>query len=123
MTAADPEGQDVDQRIADMTAAVSDLRGRCHRASAFRLADDLIRLARRERRLMPMLRAQFELVNVAQDLFEHHRGRDVSVEMIALLESPERAAQVQADYDEAEYADTRAWMTACAYDNLAKHTA
>ncbi len=122
MQPTDAESQDLEQRIADMKQSIAELNGRCHDRSAQKLAEDLIRLARRERRLIPLLRAQFDVVNQALHLFQHERGREVAVEMIALLESPDRARQIQADFSESEFAETRAWMTACAYDNLAKHT-
>ena len=123
MLPTDGENQDLDQRIADMQKSIDDLRGRCFTNTAFRLAEDLIRLARREQRLVPLLYAQFQVVNLGQSLFQHQRGCEVAVEMIALLESPDRARQIQTDFSEDEYAQTRAWMTACAYDNLATHTA
>jgi tetratricopeptide (TPR) repeat protein len=116
------ESQDVDQRLLEMQKTIRDLRQRCHKNSAFRVANDLVRLARREGRLIPLLDGQFQVVNLAQDLFQHRRGREVSIDMIAVLESPDRARQLQADYSETEYAETCAWMTACAYDNLAKHS-
>src|SRR5579883_1132107 len=123
LQAADHESQGIEQRIAALRQAITDFRQRCYKESAYRIANDLIRLAKREQRLVPLLLGQFELVNLAQDLYQHHRAREVAIEMIALLESPERARQIQASYPENEYAETRAWMTACAYDNLAKHTA
>ena len=123
MQPGDSESQDIDQRIADLKKSIADSLQRCHKQSAYRVANDLLRLARREQRLVPLLLAQFEVVNLAQDLYQHQRAREVAIEMIALLESPERARQVQTNYEENEYAQTCAWMTACAYDNLAKHTA
>lgn len=122
MSSSNPESQDIDERLDNLNKLIKEQRERCQLTSAYRLSMDLMRLARREQRLIPLLLGQFELVNLAQDLFQHHRARDVSIEMIALLESPERARQIQADYPEQEYAETCAWMTACAYDNLAEHT-
>lgn len=123
MPPADPEDPDVEQRLKDLQESIAALRQSCHKSSAFRQAEALVRLARRERQLIPLLQGQFELVNLAQDIFQHHRAHEVAIEMIALLENPERARQVQADVDERAYAETQAWMTACAYDNLAVHTA
>ena len=56
MLPTDGENQDLDQRIGDMQKSIDDLRGRCFSNSAFRLAEDLIRLARREQRLIPTAR-------------------------------------------------------------------
>ncbi len=118
----DKESNDIDQRIAEMEASIVNLRGRCLEKSAFELANELARLARREQRLIPMLMAQFYIVNQAQNLFQNRRGREVSVEMISLLENPEHARRIQANYSETQYAEICSWMTACAYDNLATHT-
>ena len=119
---SDEESQNVDQQIADLEASIVDLRERCFEKSAFDLANDMARLARREQRLIPMLMAQFYIVNQAQNLFQNRRGREVSVEMISLLENPEQARRIQANFSESEYAGICSWMTACAYDNLATHT-
>lgn len=118
----DKESNDIDQRIAEMGASIVNLRGRCLEKSAFDLANDMARLARREQRLIPMLMAQFYIVNQAQNLFQNRRGREVSIELISLLENPEQARRIQANYSESKYAEICSWMTACAYDNLATHT-
>jgi hypothetical protein len=78
MQAADHESQDIEQRIDAMRKSIADFRQRCYKESAYRIANDLIRLAKREQRLIPLLKGQFELVNLAQDLYQHHRARDVA---------------------------------------------
>jgi tetratricopeptide (TPR) repeat protein len=123
MASPDERSPDIDKRIADAFDSISELRKQCRTIAACRQAEDVLRLARREQLLIPILQAQFEIVNLAQSNNQSRRGREVAVEMIALLESPDRARQIQADFAENEYADTRAWMSSCAYDNLATHTA
>src|SRR5262249_55584599 len=48
--------------------------------------------------------------------------RENAVELIALLEDEERARLIQADLPQAAYEAEQAWMTACAYENLAEAT-
>jgi tetratricopeptide (TPR) repeat protein len=123
MQPSDEEDPDIDRRLQDMKDAIADLRQRCHTTKACKLAEDLVRIARREQRLIPLLHGQFEVVNITREQRQHQRGREVAVEMIALLESPDRARQIEAGFSEIEYAEAQGWMTACAYDNLAVHTA
>lgn len=115
--------QDVDERLAAMGTRAEEFRLRCLNRSAVQLTENRMRLARREQRLNPLLDAQFVLIVQTQQTFQHHRGCEVAIEMISLLESPDHARRIQHDYPEDEYAHRCGWMTACAYDNLAKHTA
>lgn len=119
---SDEESQDVDQRIADMYASIVDLTKRRFVKSALELADDMARLARREQRLIPLLKAQFYFVVQADKMFQSRRGREVAVELISLLENSERARRIQANYYEPEFARICSVITTCAYDNLATHT-
>lgn len=94
-----------------------------YKRSAFRLAEEIRRRAREEHRLIPYLYANFLSMNCAQALFDHRVGVDRAVETIALLESEEKAREIQPDLPIQEYEETVHWLTACAYDNLAKHYA
>lgn len=92
-------------------------------ASAAETARRLVRLAREEGRIQPLLTGLFWLVNKTQDTFQSELGVESSIELISLLESEERARLIEPNLDPNEYAKTVAWMTSCAYDNLAEHTA
>lgn len=94
-----------------------------YKLSAFRLAEEIRRRARDEQRLIPYLYANFLSMNCAQALFDHRVGVDRAVETIALLESEEKARELQPDLPLQEYEETIHWLSACAYDNLAKHYA
>jgi tetratricopeptide (TPR) repeat protein len=120
-----PEDQapDIDQQLDRLFEKLEEFDDRCLFRSARQVATEISRLARSEQRLLPYLRSQFRLMNLAQSTFEPELGRDVALELIALLESEERARQFQPNFPEAGYFETVAWMSACAYDNLAKHTA
>jgi tetratricopeptide (TPR) repeat protein len=116
-----PNG-DVDAQLNELLRAVSDLRSKCLIRSAYRATLEAKRLAKAERRLLPYLMANFYVMNLSQDLFEHEAGREAAIENIALLESPDRARAFQGDYDEGRYDHTVHWMSACSYDNLATAT-
>ncbi|GAB6166974.1 hypothetical protein JCM19992_29740 [Thermostilla marina] len=97
------------------------LASRMH--SAFTIAEEMKALAHSERALIPYLTANFYLMNAAQSLYEPEPGRQAAVENIGFLESKEEAYQFDPQLSEDEYAYTVQWMTACSYDNLAKHVA
>jgi hypothetical protein len=119
----DPDNADADQRLAELFAEHDDLLERCLHRSAYRVAAEAQRLARSEQRLVPYLRASFHCMNAHQSLLDPEVGREQAVALIALLESPDRARLLQPDFPEAGYEETVAWMSACAYDNLATATA
>lgn len=120
---SDDDIEDVDERLADLFRQLDALDDQGLKRSSRRIGEEICRLAKRHQRLVPYLRGQFWLMNLDQSLFNPAPGRDVAIELIALLESEDRARLFQADFSEDEYAETVAWMSACAYDNLAKHTA
>ncbi|MGB9688345.1 hypothetical protein [Thermogutta sp.] len=99
------------------------LNDKGYKRSAFRLAEEIRRRAREEKEIIPYLYANFHSMNCAQALFDHRTGRDRAVETIALLESEEKAREIQPDLPIDEYEAVIQWLTACAYDNLAKHHA
>jgi tetratricopeptide (TPR) repeat protein len=114
------EFEDVDERLNAIHQKTYDMVQNCQFRSATRLANEMRRLAKSEQRVIAYLHACFLLMNHAGDLLEPEQGRDRAIELISLLESEDRARTVEPDLPESEYADTVAWMTACAYDNLAK---
>jgi tetratricopeptide (TPR) repeat protein len=115
--------EDIDQRLADLEAKVTECTTNCSFRSAHHIAKELRRLAKSEQRVIPYLYAGFHLMTQSSDLLEPEQGRDVAIELIGLLESEDRARAIEPDLPEEEYSHTVHWMTACAYDNLAKATA
>ena len=91
--------------------------------SGMRGALEAKRFAKSHRLLIPYLHACFSITNFAQALFEPEVGADNALEIIAMVESEEKARKFQHDFDEDYYQYTVHWISACAYDNLAKHTA
>ena len=121
MSSADPI--DADAPLNAQLESVSDLRARCLFRSALRTAGEVRRAAQGQRQLIPYLNASFYEMTMAQLTFEPELGRDTSVQVIALLESVDAARAFQGDFDERGYEHAVGWMSACAYDNLATHTA
>jgi hypothetical protein len=114
---------DAEQRIDELFSRYSDLRDKCHFRSANRLSREAQRIAKAERLVIPYLYANHQLMNNAQSLLEPDYGAKIAIESIALLESEERARQIQADLPEGHYEYVIQSMSSCAYDNLAKHIA
>lgn len=117
------EFEDLDERLYAMQEKGSEAVQTCQYRSATRIAGEMRRLAKSEQRVIPYMDAGFTIMNHAADLLEPESARDRAIELISLLESEDRARAIEPDLPEAEYAETCAWMTACAYDNLAKATA
>jgi tetratricopeptide (TPR) repeat protein len=114
---------DVDQHVARLMEANEEAIERCQFATALRINQELGQLAKRSQRLIPYLHSRFTIANNARSMLDPERGREAAIELIALLESEERARQFQPDFPEDEYAHTVGWMSSCAYDNLAENTA
>ena len=117
------ETDDLDARLEELDAAFDDFDEKCLFRSSFRTAVEIYRLAKSGGRVIPYLNAGFKIMNGAQGLMEPEKGRDAAIEVIGMLESEDLARRIQPDLPEDEYAMTVSWMSACGYDNLAKHTA
>ena len=113
----------IDDRLEELSAQIRELGERGHYRTMMRIAHEARRLARVEQRLMPYLTASFHVMNDSRHLLQPGVGREVAIELITLLESEDRARQFQPSLPEEDYDRTRSWLTACAYDNLAVHTA
>jgi hypothetical protein len=119
---AAPDKNDVDEQLKQQLSSIWELRRECRLRPAWRVAQEARRLAKAESRLIPYLTANFNIINLARDVYEPGAGKDAAIETIALLESADRARNFQGDYDQREYDYTVGWMSACAYDNLATAT-
>jgi len=111
------------EQFEELAEKYRDLDDRQLNRSAMKVAVEAKRFAKSHRLLMPYLHACFSITNYAQDLFEPEIGADNAMEIIALVESEEKARKFQHDYDEDHYRYTVHQISACAYDNLAEHTA
>jgi tetratricopeptide (TPR) repeat protein len=116
------EPEDLDQRIGELHEKAGEHLEACLFRSAYRVYGELKRLGKTEQRVIPYINAVFHQMDLAQSLLEPRVTRDNAVELIALLEDEERARQMQPDFPVAHYEAESAWMTACAYENLAEAT-
>jgi tetratricopeptide (TPR) repeat protein len=119
---SDPEHDDLDERIDALHEQAGEHLEACRFRSAYRVYGELKRLGKAEQRVVPYLNAVFHQMDLAQSLLEPRVTRDSAVELIALLEDEERARLLQPDFPAAQYEAEVAWMTACAYENLAEAT-
>lgn len=119
--AADPKSREDELELLEQKHnAFSDA---CQMRSAMRVAQEIARIARQEQLVVPYLNARFKMMNKARSLLDPELGCEIAVELVALLESEDRARLIQPDLPREDYAQTVAWMSSCAYDNLAVHTA
>lgn len=117
-----PDGSP-DDRLRDLFARQAEFRDKCWYRSAQRLSREIRQFAKSEGLVVPYLHACHQLMNTAQSLLDPQFGSEVAIEAIAVLESEERARLIQPDLPEDRYHYTVQWMSACSYDNLAKHVA
>ena len=119
----DNEAHEVDEQLEELAEQLQDLHVRNLNQSAVQTGKELRRRARQFQRIVPYLQANFHLMNCSQSLFEPEFGADIAIESIALLESEEKARQIQPDLPQDAYDYFVHWMSSCSYDNLAKHVA
>jgi tetratricopeptide (TPR) repeat protein len=119
---SDPEHDDLDQRLEALQERAGEHLQASLFRSAYRLYGELKRIGKSEQRVIPYLNAVFHQMDLAQSLLQPRVTRDNAVELIALLEDEERARLLQPDFPAAAYEAEAAWMTACAYENLAEAT-
>jgi len=119
----DNETQDVDDQLEELAKKLESLHEQNCMRSAVQTGRELRRRAKQFQRVLPYLRANFHLMNCAQSTFEPEFGADIAIESIALLESEEKARQIQPDLPQDAYDHFVHWMSSCSYDNLAKHVA
>lgn len=120
---SDSESDDIDQRLEALFAQVDELTDHCRYRSAVRVANEIRRLAKSERRLPEYIRGLFIAMNYGVSTLEPEIGRDHALELIALLENEDRARQFQPDLDEDQYDWYRSRFSSCAYDNFARAVA
>lgn len=123
MSADEPTTDDADALLNDLERAKGEAIGRCQHRTASRLASELKRAARSARRLNHYVWALHTIMDHAPDLLDLEPGREAAVELIAVLESEDRARQIQPDIDPAEYEWLVSRVSSCAYDGLGRSTA
>jgi tetratricopeptide (TPR) repeat protein len=118
----DAEHDDILQRLETLREKAGEFLDKCYFRSAYRVYGEVARLAKTEQKLIHYMHATFHQMDLALDLLQPEITREKAVELIALLESEDRARQIQPDFPAGPYERTIAWMSACAYENLAEAT-
>ncbi|GEM_PF-1132289 len=113
----------IDRQIEELWERGQVLEDRCWARSSLCVYRELRNLAKRERRLIPYIRATIAVSHEALDTFETELGMELAAEMIALLESEDHARQFQPDFPEEEYRGLVFWLSTCAYHHLGTHAA
>lgn len=113
---------DVDRQLEELQEQAGELIPQCRFASSNRLYSELRRRGKTEQRAYFYLMGTFYQMDQAQYLLEFQRMRERAVELIALLEDPERVRQIQADFPTDQYEQLVYSMSSCAYENLAEAT-
>lgn len=116
---ADP----LDRRMQELWERQQELEERGFLRSSIRVAHELRRLAKTERRLIPYIRATLSITHCALSTFETELGMELATEMVALLESEDHARQFQPDFPDDEYQGVVFWLSTCAYHHLGSHAA
>ena len=111
---SDMETDDVQQRFDAMFAQVDSFTDRCHYKSAVRVANEIRRLAKSERRIGEYVRGLFIAMKYGVSSLDPESARAHSLELIAILENEDRARQLQPDLDEDEYDFYRSRYSSCA---------
>ncbi len=114
MNVDEPSREDSSTSIDNLVEAKHAAIMRCHDRTAARLATEIKRAAKAERRLEPYVWALHTLMNHAKDLLDPEPGQEAAVELIAILESEELARQIQPDIDSAEYEWLVSQVSSCA---------
>ncbi len=120
---SDNETEDIDELLSELNQREEMNQQKCFRRSAVRIAQEIRRRAKAQQRLLPYMHACFRVMVNSSSLFDAAAGRDASIELIRLLESPDQARRIEPDLVESDYENAIHWMSSCAYDNLADNTA
>lgn len=110
---------ELEQMFGDLERKYHELSDRNLERSSMRVAQEMRRLAKSERKLIPYLTGTFRSMVGSSQMLQPGQGRDLAIELIALLESEDAARNFQGDLPMEEYEATVLWMSSCAYDNLA----
>lgn len=112
--------RDIDEQLQELSTKETEFTQRCLFESANRVAGEIRRMARAERRFIPYLQATFTIMNNSGDRLDPQAGRNAAIEIIGLLESNDLARAIQPDLSDQDYDWAVHWYSACGYDNLAR---
>ena len=94
----------------------------CEIRSAIRVAKESTRMAKSHQLAIAYMRGLFDQMRFGHGILDPQSTREVSVELVMLLQDEDQARRIQPALDEGHYHWLCSWMTSCAYDNLAEAT-
>lgn len=112
----------IDRQLELLSERSEQLFLECRLQSALRVAQEARRTAKTHGRVVNYMHALFDTMRFGHGLLDPQMTREAAVELIMLLQDEEQARRIQPDLDEGQYQWTCAWMSSCAYDNLAEST-
>lgn len=118
---SDDIGQ-IEQQLEELDKKSEECFQKCQIASAIRIAKEATRMAKSHSLAVHYMRGLFDQMRFGHGILNPQATREVSVELVLLLEDEEYARRVQPNLDEGHYHWLCSWMSTCAYDNLAEAT-
>lgn len=113
----------LESQFEELSARSEDCFQKCQIRSAMRIAKEMTRFAKTHGNAIFYMRGLFDQMRFGHGLLNPVATREVSVELVLLLEDEEQARRIQPNLDEGYYNWVCSWMSTCAYDNLAEATA
>ncbi len=92
---SDSEMENIESHFEQLFARESNAQDLCLRRSGLRVAQEIRRLAKSEHRLINYMQACFRIMVNSSSIFDAAAGRDASIELIRLLESPDEARRIE----------------------------
>lgn len=112
----------IEQQLEELDQKSEECFQKCQISSAIRIAKEATRLAKGHSLAVHYMRGLFDQMRFGHGMQDPQATREVSVELVLLLEDEEQARRVQPNLDEGHYHWLCSWMSTCAYDNLAEAT-
>lgn len=112
----------IEQQLEELDRKSEEHFQKCEIRSAMRIAREATRLAKGHSLVIHYMRGLFDQMRFGHGLLDPQATREVSVELVLLLQDEEQARRIQPNLDEGHYQWLCSWMSTCAYDNLAEAT-
>lgn len=112
----------IEQQLEELDEKSEECFQTCQIRTAIRIAKEATRLAKSNSNVIHYMRGLFDQMRFGHGMLDPQATREVSVELVLLLEDEEQARRIQPNLDEGHYHWLCSWMSTCAYDNLAEAT-
>lgn len=112
----------VEQQLEELDQKSEECFQKCQIRSALRIAREATRIAKSHSLVIHYMRGLFDQMRFGHGALDPQATREVSVELVLLLEDEEQARRIEPNLDQGHYHWLCSWMSTCAYDNLAEAT-